>query len=151
MMLEDSRVYWFTGNTKAGKTVYAVQFIEWIHKHIDMPVVHLDGDVLRDFVMKDHDLTPRGRWVHNMRTARLAKVFADQGNIVVVSLICPYHALQKQVHELTNCVAIRVDGGAPNTPETPYESWENPSIVLPEYPREGEPDINWHNVFIALS
>lgn len=147
--MDEGQVYWFTGNTGAGKTAYAKEFIDWIREGLHINVVHLDGDVLRDEVFRDHDLTPRGRWVHNMRTARLAKVLSDQGNLVVVSLICPYGALQQQVKELTNCIAIRVDGGAPDTLKTPYHPWKDPHIVLPQYSNEEVANVNWHNIFIC--
>lgn len=147
--MDEGQIYWFTGNTGAGKTTYAKQFIDWIHKHVGIPVIHLDGDVLRNDVFEDSDFSTVGRWQHNIRTARLAKMLAEQGNIVVVSLICPYHALQQRVKEITECIAIRVDGGAPDSLETPYQPWREPNIVLRLSPRNRILNVNWHNVFIS--
>lgn len=123
-------VYWFTGNTGAGKTTYAKHFGEWVRKNYAKRPIYLDGDEMRESISKDLGLTPSDRWQHNIRVARLAKQLADQGHIVIVSVICPYHALQTQVKKITQCKVALVDGGAWSTAETPYEPWKDADILL---------------------
>ena len=108
-------VFWYTGNTGAGKTS-AVKRMQ-----LCMPSsIVLDGDECRE-IWPGLSLKPSGRIEQNLRVARLAKKLSDQGFTVLVAVICPYKVLRKQVKEICDCEFIYVAGGAESTEETPYE------------------------------
>ena len=98
-------ITWICGNSKAGKTTLS-ESLGGFYKNW----VRLDGDVLRG-VWTDLGLSKKDRIEQNLRVARLAKRLSDQGFNVLVSVICPYKSLRKQVKEITNCKFIYIDGG----------------------------------------
>lgn len=112
-------ITWITGNSGAGKTTLA-------HQSRSNEII-LDGDALRK-VWTDLDLTREGRWEHNLRTARLAKMLADQGFGVIVATICPYAELRRHVQSITGCVFVYLHGGHPATDEYPYEYQDGDGI-----------------------
>lgn len=102
-------ILWLTGNTGAGKTTLSRKFKNWIF---------LDGDELRDIYPTG--LSKEDRWKHNIRVAKLAKLFENQGFAVVVSVICPYEELRREVQEICGCTFLYVPGGK-SGPDYPYE------------------------------
>ena len=109
-------IWWITGNTGSGKTTLA--------KKMTGTIV-LDGDELRN--CWSLGFSKEDRWEQNMRAARLAKMLEKQGYDVVVSTICPYKDLRKEVQVITGCRFIYLDGGKETTKEYPYETYNGPS------------------------
>uniref|UniRef100_A0A6H1ZG27 Putative adenylyl-sulfate kinase n=1 Tax=viral metagenome TaxID=1070528 RepID=A0A6H1ZG27_9ZZZZ len=105
-------IIWITGNSGSGKTTLARQM------KTDRTII-LDGDEIRE-VFQNKDLSFGGRWEHNLRTARLAKLLESQGFGVIVSLICPYKKLRNEVKKITNCSFIYLSGGKKGG-DYPYE------------------------------
>jgi len=107
-------ILWLTGNSGAGKTTLA--------KKLKRPdSVLLDGDEIRE-MYGDWDLTETGRWRHNLRVARLAKLLEKQGFQVIVSVICPYEKLRQKVEKITNCTFIYLPfDGDDRVKDKPYE------------------------------
>lgn len=103
-------IWWITGNTGAGKTTLAKKMKE---------VIILDGDELRQ--CWNLGFNKKDRWEQNIRAARLARMIEKQGYDVVVSTICPYKGLRKEVQTITNCKFVYLDGGKEPTEEYPYE------------------------------
>ncbi len=64
----------------------------------------------------------RDRINNNLRIAGLAKELQSQGFEVVVSTICPYKDLRRQVKEITNCRFIYLDGGKEPDEKYVYET-----------------------------
>lgn len=87
-------VLWITGNSGAGKTTIAKQLKT-------RNCVILDGDDMRG--VYPTGFSEEERTEHNLRIAKLAKLFHDQGLDVIVSVICPYKTLRKQVQEICGC------------------------------------------------
>lgn len=118
-------ILWLTGNTGSGKTTFA--------KHLaDKHTIILDGDQMRESINKDCDLSSQGRRENNLRIARLAKVLADQGFNIIVSVICPYEDLRLEVQEICDCKFIYLEGGKKGV-AYPYEEPQNYSLKLKEW------------------
>jgi adenylylsulfate kinase-like enzyme len=87
-ILTMSKIYWFTGQPGAGKTVLAKLLqarFEWMRQD----VFHIDGDDLRDLI-QNKDYSKEGR-VKNIELAQsIAKYLYNKNNNVVVSLVSPY-------------------------------------------------------------
>lgn len=94
-------IWWVYGDSGAGKSTLAKK----------IGGIHLDGDEMRDTICKDLDMSPEGRRESNVRIARLAKLLSDKGHDVVVSTICPYEELRKEVFWITKCRFIKIEGG----------------------------------------
>lgn len=116
-------IMWITGQTRSGKTT--------ILKKMRGPnTILLDGDDLRE-VWPGLGLSREDRWEQNLRTARLARMLADQGFFVVVAVIAPFEKLRKEIRSITDCTFMFVDHNEfPNDPERPYEDpWDAEIIV----------------------
>ena len=84
-------IYWFTGNTGAGKTTLAKIFQKVIANSI-----LLDGDYLRG-VWQDLGFSKEDRVEQNNRVMKLAEILEAQGFNVLVAVICP-HTKTKGTH-----------------------------------------------------
>lgn len=116
-------ILWITGQSRSGKTTLAKKLATGHN------VVMLDGNSLRE-VWTDLGMEKNDRWDHNLRVARLARTLESQGMTVIVSVICPYRELRKQVQDICGCVFIYVEGGLGTDFEHPYEIPEHPTLVL---------------------
>jgi adenylylsulfate kinase-like enzyme len=103
-----SKIYWFTGQPGAGKTVLAKLLqarFEWMRQD----VFHIDGDDLRDLI-QNKDYSKEGR-VKNIELAQsIAKYLYNKNNNVVVSLVSPYLDIRERFKQDmgTNIVEIYV-------------------------------------------
>jgi adenylylsulfate kinase-like enzyme len=91
-------IWWIYGQSGAGKTTLA--------KHIGG--VHLDGDEMRK--CWHLGFSEEDRRENNLRIAKIAKMLSDQGHTVVVSTICPYEDLRKEVYFICKCRFIKIEG-----------------------------------------
>ena len=96
-------IWWIYGDSGSGKTTLA--------KKICSDAILLDADTIRPAISEDLGYTEEERIKNNKRIARLAKVLDDQGYDVVVSTICPYEKLRKEVFYICKCRFIKVEGG----------------------------------------
>jgi bifunctional enzyme CysN/CysC len=85
------RVAWFTGLSGSGKSTLANEVSEGLHE-LKVPHAILDGDTLRKGLTKDLGFSEADRIENIRRTAEVAKLMADSGLIVLVSLISPYRS-----------------------------------------------------------
>ena len=93
------RVVWFTGLSGAGKSTLAsaveqALFREGRHTYL------IDGDNIRHGLSKDLGFGSEDRIENTRRAGELAKLMADAGLIVLVSLISPFRAERSMVREL---------------------------------------------------
>lgn len=90
---KEGDIYWFHGNSGAGKTKLAL--------HYDIPnKVVLDADDFRKEVWKDLDFSKEGRWEQNIRFAKIARILSIQGFNVCIASICPYADLRKEINKI---------------------------------------------------
>ena len=80
-------VYWITGKSSSGKTVYAKRLKREL-EGLGATVLILDGDEVRD-MFKNDSYDDSAREVHIMRIASFASIAEKQGVTVIISLISP--------------------------------------------------------------
>jgi bifunctional enzyme CysN/CysC len=80
---------WFTGLSGSGKSSIAVE-VERRLVASGRPAYVLDGDNLRHGLNSNLGFSPEDRKENVRRTAEIAKLMADAGVVVLVSLVSPY-------------------------------------------------------------
>ena len=101
---------WLTGLPSAGKSTLAGE-VERRLVLAGRPAYRLDGDNLRHGLNGDLGFDPSERAENVRRTAHAARLLADAGNVVLVSLVSPYVAdreLAREVHEADEIDFIEV-------------------------------------------
>lgn len=103
-------IYWITGRSSSGKTVYAKrlkkQFVE-----AGMSVLHLDGDEVRDLT-SNKDYSDEAREEHIMTIAKFAAIAERQGFIVIISLLSPKKKWRMKARKLFDkSMLIHMPGG----------------------------------------
>jgi len=92
-------VLWLTGLSASGKSTLAYE----VERRLIARCIHayvLDGDNLRYGLNRNLGFSPQDRSESIRRTAEVAKLMADAGLIVIVSLISPYRADREQARSL---------------------------------------------------
>jgi bifunctional enzyme CysN/CysC len=97
---------WFTGLSGSGKSSIAVE-IERRLIATGRPAYVLDGDNLRHGLNKNLGFSPADRQENVRRVAEVAKLMADAGVVVLVSLVSPYRADRDAAR------AVHVESGLP--------------------------------------
>jgi bifunctional enzyme CysN/CysC len=92
-------VLWFTGLSGAGKSTIANLVEKQLHA-LGKPTYLLDGDNVRHGLNRDLGFTDADRSENIRRVAEVAKLMADAGLIVLVSLISPFRADRRMAREL---------------------------------------------------
>lgn len=95
-------IWWLYGESGAGKTALAKKICE--------KAILLDADSIRPVICEDLGFTEEDRRKNNKRIARLAKFLSDQGHDIVVSTICPYEDLRRDVYFICKCRFVKVEG-----------------------------------------
>lgn len=93
------RVVWFTGLSGSGKSTLANAVSVELTQH-GVPHSVLDGDSLRLGLNKDLGFSESDRVENIRRTAEVAKLMADSGLVVLVSLISPYRSDRESAREI---------------------------------------------------
>ena len=93
------RVIWFTGLSGSGKSTIADKLSKELYKQ-SKPHYILDGDNLRFGLNRDLGFTEADRTENIRRTAETARLMADAGLIVLVTLISPKEADRQMAKEL---------------------------------------------------
>ena len=103
-------VYWITGKSSAGKTVYAKR-LKRQFQNFAAKVLLLDGDEVRDqFNNQEYD--DESRLNHIMSIARFAAIAEKQGFIVIIALISPKKEWRMKARKLFDkSMLIYLPGG----------------------------------------
>jgi adenylyl-sulfate kinase len=80
---------WLTGLPSSGKTTTALALAEQFKK-AGVPVVHLDGDIVRKGLNSDLGLSEADREENNRRVIHVAEIIVKSGIPVISSFISPY-------------------------------------------------------------
>lgn len=107
-------VIWLTGQSGSGKTSIA----QMLKKRIGG--IMLDGDDMRQSVSNDLGFSKNDRITHNIRIAKLAKVLA-QDTQIIVSLITPFEDLRVIVSGIINPVWVYVERNLEMLENRPFE------------------------------
>jgi adenylyl-sulfate kinase len=92
-------VLWFTGLSGAGKSTVANLVEQQLHA-MGRPTYLLDGDNVRHGLNRDLGFTAEDRVENVRRVAEVAKLMADAGLTVLVSLISPFRAERQMARSL---------------------------------------------------
>lgn len=91
-------MYWITGLSGVGKTTLAKALYEELsHKHQN--IVLLDGDILRENIAYDLGYTKKDRLLAANRYARLSKMLAQEGLIVIIATISMFDSVRSYNRE----------------------------------------------------
>ena len=95
----EGRVVWFTGLSGSGKsTLENAVSVELLNQGVPHSV--LGGDSIRLGLNRDLGFSEPDRVENIRRTAQVAKLMADSGLVVLVSLISPYRADRARAREV---------------------------------------------------
>ncbi len=94
MIMKEKKIYWFTGQPGAGKTVLATMLKTILEKEYGNKVFHIDGDELRR-LFNNQKYGREGREENIKRAQDIAKFLLVQGYDVIVSLVAPYKELRE--------------------------------------------------------
>ena len=90
----ESKIYWFTGQPGAGKTVLSSMLKDVLDFNTTNKVFHIDGDELRK-LFNNQKYGREGREENIRRAQDIAKFILSQGHNVVVSLVAPYKEIRE--------------------------------------------------------
>ena len=90
--MRDNKIYWFTGQPGAGKTVLSLMLKTVLEDK--NKVFHIDGDELRS-LFNNQKYGREGREENIKRAQDIAKFILAQGHTVIVSLVAPYKELRE--------------------------------------------------------
>ena len=103
-------IYWITGRSSSGKTVYAKRLRRQF-EDLGVKVLNFDGDVVRDFNL-DTDFSDDAREMHIMTIAKFAAIAEKQGFIVIISLLSPKKEWRMKARKLFDkSMLIYMPGG----------------------------------------
>lgn len=129
-------VLWLTGNCGAGKTTLAFGMREYFNERADAShplyrrVVVLDGDEMRATISLNEGLSAADRRTHNLRVARLAKLLADSGHLVIVAVIAPFTSVREEVSAVCDPCWVYVKRSGLDAPDRPYEPPAEPHLLV---------------------
>lgn len=92
----NGKTIWFTGLSGSGKSTISLA-IKGILESRGVPVVLLDGDVLRSGLNRDLTFSTTDRAENIRRAAEVAKILSDAGHTVIAAFITPLEILRKAV------------------------------------------------------
>ena len=154
---------WLTGLSGSGKTAVAGE-LERMLLDAGRPAFLLDAELLRFGLNADLGFTAAGRSENVRRCGEVARLFAEAGNLAIVSVISPYAADRERVRRLHDEAGLRFVEVFVDTPldecerrdakglyararsgeilgftgvDDPYEAPANPELVL--RPGDGSP------------
>jgi len=103
-------IYWITGRSSSGKTVYAKR-LKREFESLGTHVLFLDGDEVRDLT-SDNNYDDEAREKHIMSIAKFAAIAERQGFIVIIALISPKKEWRMKARKLFNkSMLIYMPGG----------------------------------------
>ncbi len=108
---QKSFVIWFTGLPSSGKTTLASHLKEKLERK-GLRIYLLDGDQLRAGLNSDLGFSEQDRSENIRRAAEVAKLFADEGHVVLATFISPYEvdrAKAIQIIGQEKCYLVFVD------------------------------------------
>lgn len=102
-------VIWFSGLSGSGKSTLAQNLQKKLFQN-NLQTYVLDGDNIRNGLCADLSFSKKDRAENMRRVSEVAKLFHDNGTIVIVALISPYQADRDLVQRKlkSNCSFIHI-------------------------------------------
>ena len=97
---KNGKVIWFYGLSGSGKSTIADRLAEILISSRKLAVYRLDGDVLRTGLNSDLGFSERDRVENIRRAAEVAKILADEGFVVIASLITPQRTMRDLARDI---------------------------------------------------
>lgn len=94
-----AKTIWFTGLSGSGKTTLATLVIRGL-KSLDLPVVLMDGDLMRAGLNRDLGFSTEDRVENIRRAGEVAKILVNAGVTVVAAFITPWNSLRESLRQL---------------------------------------------------
>jgi adenylylsulfate kinase len=102
-------VYWITGRSSSGKTVYSYRLKEQLENN-GTCVLLLDGDEVRRYF--SNEFSDEDREKHIMRIAKFATIAEGQGFVVIIALMSPKKEWRMKARKLfKKSMLIYMPGG----------------------------------------
>jgi bifunctional enzyme CysN/CysC len=95
----NSKTIWLTGLSGSGKSTLSAELEKTLKKQ-KLPVIWIDGDLLRSGLCKDLGFSIEDRFENVRRAAEIAKVSNLAGSICIVSLISPMKNMRLLAKEI---------------------------------------------------
>jgi len=103
-------IYWITGKSSSGKTVYSKRLKRQLES-LGAKVLLLDGDEVRD-QFGDQGYEDNAREKHIMKVASFASLVEKQGFIVIIALLSPKKEWRMKARKLfEKSMLIYMPGG----------------------------------------
>lgn len=99
--MKNNKCIWFTGYSGAGKTTLSKE-IHKILQEKSIPSIILDGDELRLTLNNNLGFSKEDRIENIRRVSHVAKMFHEQGYVVICSTISPYKECRDNARNLFN-------------------------------------------------
>ncbi len=99
LLAQKGAVLWLYGMSGSGKSTIATEVESLLCEQGRFAVV-LDGDNLRSGLNSDLGFTDEARNENVRRTAEVAKLFASQGVITLISVITPFRRFREMAREI---------------------------------------------------
>jgi len=99
MKRHPGKTIWFTGLSAAGKSAISAQ-LEIILQSRGVPVVLLDGDILRTGLNRDLGFSAADRAENIRRAGETAKILAGVGHTVIAAFITPLESIRKALRNI---------------------------------------------------
>ena len=93
------RVFWFYGLSGSGKSTLAIQLEKNLHEAKVHSIV-LDGDNLRSTINRDLGFNDNDRKENIRRVSEIAKTLAENGLVVIASLITPKEKFREMARSI---------------------------------------------------
>lgn len=104
-MKTSGHVFWLFGLSGAGKTTLATMLTSALRQR-GIPVLTLDGDVLRTGLCEGLGFSATGRTENLRRAAAVARLAVDSGIVVVASFITPLQAHRDLISGTIGCPSL---------------------------------------------
>ena len=85
---------------------------------------------MRSSISIEEGFSASDRRRHNLKVARLAKVFHDRGLPVIVSVIAPHKKTRADIDKVCDPAWIYIERDGLDAPDRPYEVPEHPDFTL---------------------